>query len=264
MLIQRLKSSVQEIYKYRYVTYAYVTTNLKSRYRRSMLGFLWTVLAPMIHYVIIGLVFTVLLKAQIEDYFVYYFSGAIFFSVVTATLNRAPVAFIQNEHFIKKIYLPKIIFIQNVVIYEVVNFILSAISLLILGMITGHLKFSFIIFASIIPIILVAIFLFGVCSILSLATVYFRDLMHIVPAILQATFFATPIIYNKSMVPEKYHILIDINPLSYFLEAFRQPLLNHTLPDPRLIGFLLLISILSFMIGFLIIDKFQNKIIFKL
>ena len=264
MLLRRLKSNVQEIYKYRYVTYAYVMTNLKSRYRRSVLGFLWTVLAPMIHYVIMGLVFTVLLKTQIEDYFVYYFSGAIFFSVVSSTLNRAPVAFIQNEHFIKKIYLPKIIFVQNIVIYEVVNFILSAVALLILGMISGHLKLSFMVFASIIPILLVAVFLFGISSILSLATVYFRDLLHIIPAILQATFFATPIIYNKSMVPEKYHILIDINPLSYFLEAFRQPLLQHTFPDSQLLGLLALISLISFCVGFLIIEKFQNKIIFKL
>ncbi len=264
MSFDKLRNSVLEIYKYRYVTYAFVTTNLRSRYRRSVLGFLWTVLAPMIHYIIMGLVFTVLLKTQIENYFVYYFSGAVFFAVVSSTLNRAPTAFIQNEHFIKKIYLPKIIFVQNVVIYEVVNFILSATSLLILGILSSKLQLSFVILTSILPIILVAIFLFGISAMISLATVYFRDLVHIVPAILQATFFATPIIYNKSMIPEKYHILIDINPLSYFLEAFRQPLLTNRPPDAGLLLGLTILSLTSFLIGFLLIDRFQNKIVFKL
>lgn len=263
-MLPNLKKSLNEIYKYRYVTVAFVTTNLKSRYRRSVLGFLWTVLAPMAHYIIMGLVFSLLLRNQMPNYFVYYFSGAVFFAVISTTLNRAPSAFIQNEHFIKKIYLPKIIFIQNVVIYEVVNFFFSASSLLILGIAFGYLDFSFITLTSLIPILLVAIFLFGIAAILSLATVYFRDLTHIVPAVLQALFFATPIIYNKDMIPEKYHVFIDLNPFYYYLEAFRTPLLEQKLPSMALLLGLTAMSFISFISGYLLINKFDNKIVFKL
>jgi len=247
MFLQDLKKNFHEIYKFRYVTVAFVTTNLKARYRRSVLGFLWTVLAPMLHYMIMGLIFTLLLRNQIDNYFVYYFSGAIFFGVISSTLNRAPLAFIQN-----------------VVIYEIINFFLSATALLVLGMLFGYLKLSFITFASLIPIALIAIFLFGLAAIISLAAVYFRDLLHIVPAVLQATFFATPIIYNREMIPEKYQIFIDINPFYYFLDAFRAPLLRQEFPDFVVLGWLLLLSVLSFLIGYFLINKFDNKIVFKL
>ncbi len=264
MFLKNIFKSIQEIYKFRYVTVAYVTTNLKSRYRRSVLGFFWTVLAPMLHYIIMGLVFTLLLHSKIDNYFVYYFSGAIFFSIVSATISRAPFAFIQNEHFIKKIYLPKVIFIQNVVIYEVINFLLASSSLIILGMAFGYLKLSFMTLFALIPILLVSIFLFGICSAVSLATVYFRDLIHIVPAILQAAFFATPIIYNKDMIPEKYYIFVYLNPFYYYLEAFREPLLYNRLPGFQLMGYLVLSSIVSFLLGYFLISKFDNKIVFKL
>ncbi len=131
-------------------------------------------------------------------------------------------------------------------------------------MLFGYLKLSFITFASLIPIALIAIFLFGLAAITSLAAVYFRDLLHIVPAVLQATFFATPIIYNREMIPEKYQIFIDINPFYYFLDAFRAPLLRQEFPDFVVLGWLLLLSVLSFLIGYFLINKFDNKIVFKL
>ena len=264
MWYSRLKRMAEEVYRYRYVTYAYVMTNLKARYRRSVLGFFWTVLAPMMNYFIMGLVFTLLLKNQMESYFVYYFSGAVFFAAVNGIMNRAPQAFIANEHYIKKIYLPKMIFVQNVVIYEFVNFFLSAVSLMILGFITGYLHLSWVSVTSLVPVLLLAFFLFGLAAIVGLGAVYFRDLLHIIPAVLQALFFATPIIYNREMIPQKYHFLVDINPFSYFLDAFRAPLISHQLPSWHLLLALAGISFLSFLFGFFLIDRFENKIVFKL
>lgn len=264
MVLSRLKHTAEEVYRYRYVTYAYVLTNLKARYRRSILGFFWTVLAPMMNYFIMGLVFTLLLKNQMESYFVYYFSGAVFFAAVSGIMNRAPTAFIANEHYIKKIYLPKMIFVQNVVIYEFVNFFLSAVALIVLGFITGYLHLSWVSISSLLPVFFLGFFLFGLAAIVGLGAVYFRDLMHIVPAILQALFFATPIIYNRDMIPAKYHILVDLNPFSYFLDAFRGPLIAHQLPSWNLLLALAGCSLFSFFLGFFLIDRFENKIVFKL
>jgi ABC-2 type transport system permease protein len=216
-----LKKEFRDIYRYRYVTISYIQTNLKLRYRRSYLGFLWTVLAPILNYLVMGLVFSLIMRSHIENFFAYYFSGAVFFAVVSSILNRSTHFLIGNEHFIKKIYLPKLTFILNGTLYEFTNFALSVVALFFLGAIFQQLHFSIYAPLALIPLALILFFLIGIGSIISVATVYFRDLMHIIPVGVQSLFFLTPILYTQSMIPEKYQFLLKLNPIYYFLECFR-------------------------------------------
>jgi ABC-type polysaccharide/polyol phosphate export permease len=211
-----------------------------------------------------GFIFSFIMANRIPGYFVYYFTGAIFFSIISSTLNRAPVFLIENEHFIKKIYVPKLIFILNGITYEITNFLLSAISLIILGMLFGKLDLSWHSFLIFIPIGLISFFLIGIGTIIGIATVYFRDLMHIVPVIVQAFFFLTPVIYEKSMIPEQYRFLVDWNPFYYFLEIYRLPLVYHQIPPASYYLICIALSLVVFFAGLLMIKKFDNRIIFKL
>lgn len=263
-MLNSLKLECSEIYRFRYVTFSYIENTLKLRYRRSFLGFVWTVLAPMLNYLVMGLVFTFIMQNRIPNYFTYYFSGAVFFAIISSSLNRAPNFLLANEHFIKKIYLPKIIFVLNGTLYEVVNFILSASALIILGMFAGKLDLSWHSLLIVIPIFMIAFFLIGVGCLISVATVYFRDLIHIVPVLLQATFFLTPVIYEESMVPEAYRFLVKLNPFYYFLEIYRRPLVFHEVPELKYYLICLALSIVSLLSGLLVIKKFDNRIIFKL
>lgn len=254
----------KEVYRFRYVVYSFVQTNLKLRYRRSALGFIWTVLAPMLHYIVIGLVFSVLMGNRRADYFVYYFSGALFFALITGVLNRAPMVFIANENFIKKIYIPKLTFILNAVSIELTNFLLSGTSLILLGILMGKFVLSPYIVLSLIPVFLAAVALLGLSCLLSVAAVYFRDLTHIIPVVIQAAFFATPVIYDESMIPLKYHWLITYNPAYYFLKLFRVPLLEQRLPDANSYGIATTFSVICLLLGLWVVKKFENKIVFKL
>lgn len=262
--LQLIKQELRDAYRYRYVTYSFVQTNLKLRYRRSVLGFVWTVLAPMLHYVVIGFVFSMLMAGKREDYFAYYFSGALFFSMISGVLNRAPMVFIANEHFIKKIYVPKIIFVLNAVSIEVINFCLSATALIVLGMLSGQVHLSPLVILSIVPVILIAIGLLGIACFVSVAAVYFRDLLHIVPVVIQALFFLTPVVYDKTMIPEKYHWIVQYNPFYYFLQMFRMPLIEGGLPSPLVFAGGLVFSLVVLVVGLVIVKKFDNRIVFKL
>lgn len=263
-IYNQIKTEISEAYRFRYVTLAFVSTNLKLRYRRSSLGFIWTVLAPMLHYILIGCVFTLLMSQRRPDYFVYYFSGALFFAIIAGVLNKAPTIFIANEHFIKKIYIPKLTFVMNVVSIEVVNFFLSGTSLIILGILIGKFTPSFYVFLSFIPVILAALSLLGLTCIISVASVYFRDFIHIIPVIVQAAFFATPIVYDETMIPESYHWLIYYNPVYYFLKMFRMPLLEQTAAPLNYYVFGFCFSAACLIIGLLTVKKFDNRIVFKL
>lgn len=259
-----LRNIYDSIFKYRYVVYSFVYTNVKLRYRRSYLGFVWTLLAPMLHYIMIGLMMNLLLRSKMDSYLTYYFSGAIYFSLVNGVLSKAPAILINNEHYIKKIPVPKIIFILNVVCYELVNFTLSGLTLGIIGAAMGKLVLSPWILTSLLALVLLAIFLFGIACMLSVLTVYFRDFNHIIPVLLQALFFVTPVTYSKEMIPPEFHWIVKINPVSYFLDVFRTPLLTGESPDLRAIAVILIASIVSFLIGIDVVRRFDNKIVFKL
>lgn len=263
-MFEQILQELTETYRFRYVVYSHVITNLKLRYRRSALGFMWTVLAPMLNYLVIGLVFTVLMRNRRPDYFLYYFSGAVFFGIISGVLSRSTGIFLENEHFIKKIYLPKLVFVLSRVGIELVNFFLSASALITLGYITGMLHLSWHVVLTIIPVFLIALFLLGLSCILAVATVYFRDFLHIIPVIVQALFFVTPIIYDKSMVPEKFHWGFNFNPFYYFIEIFRQPLVDHTIPSLKMYIVPLVSSLVMLPLGLYIVKKFDNKIVFKL
>jgi len=263
-MFEEIKKELEDVYKYRYVVYSFVQTNLKLRYRRSYLGFIWTILAPMLNYLVMGIVFSFIMANRMPNYFIYYFSGAVFFAIISSTLSRAPAFLLGNEHYIKKIYVPKLIFILNGTIYEIANFVLSAVSLIILGMLFGKLDLSWHSFLIFIPIILISFFLIGIGTLIGIATVYFRDLMHVIPVIVQAAFFLTPVIYEKSMIPQEYQFLVDLNPFYYYLELYRLPLVYHQVPPMSYFVICTILSFVTFCFGLFMIKKYDNKIVFKL
>ncbi len=262
--LEPLVQELADVWKYRYVVYSFVYTNVKIRYRRSYLGFLWTILAPLLHYAVIGVMMSMLLKNRMENFYAYYFSGAVFFSVINGVVGRAPFVMIQNEHFIKKIYLPKIIFLLNVVCYELTNFVLSSTALIGIGILSGAFHFHLTIPLAFLALVFLALFLLGVSSILSVVAVYFRDFTYITPVLLQAAFFVTPIAFNAEMLPEKARWLIWWNPLYYFLEMFRLPLVYGEVPAAKFYLVAGGLSLSMLMIGLLVLKKFDNRIVFKL
>lgn len=263
-LFYQIISEINECYRFRYIVYSYVETNLKLRYRRSLLGFIWTILAPMLHYILMGLVFTLLMGQKRPDYFTYYFSGALFFSLIAGILNRSIGVFIGNEHFIKKIYVPKLIFVLNSVAIEIANFFLAGSALIVLGLLSGHFHFGWPIFASVVPVLLLGFALFGLACIIGVLSVYFRDFVHIIPVLIQALFFVSPVIYDESMIPEKYIWLVKFNPFYYYLELFRDPLIEGGLGSPKAYLVCFTFSVCCLILGLVIVKKFENRLVFKL
>jgi len=263
-LFEQIRRDALEIWKYRYVTISYVYTTTKIRYKRSYLGYIWTVFGPMLHYIMIGFIMGLLLKDRMQDYYANYFSGALFFSVVSGVIGKSPSIMISNEHFIRKIYVPKTMFLLNVVSYELWNFALSATGLLVIGFATGAITLHATFPLSLAALLLTGLFLAGIASMISVATVYFRDLGHIIPVLLQALFFATPIAYSKEMLPAQYHWIATLNPITYFLDLFRLPLISGKFPPTETWLVAGALSLLSLTFGLWLLKKYDNKIVFKL
>lgn len=259
-MIKELKNT----FNYRYVVYNYVYASLKMRYRRSFLGFLWSVVMPLMQNLIIGMVFYYLMRFDMPNYIVYLFSGTVLFNIMSNVILQAPGIMLNNEHFIKKIYMPKLVYVFQVVCLEVINFMFIVTSLLILGMLFDKLEFSIVHLLVPIPIVLALFALVGISLIVSIATLYFRDMLQIVPVVMQAAFFLTPVLYPVAIVPEKLQHIIRFNPFFYYVEIFRSIILHNMIPR---LDYLLICSILSiilFVTGMVILKMFNNKIVFRL
>lgn len=264
--VNDLIRELRETYRFRYVIYYFVYTSLKVRYKRSVLGYLWTVLAPMAYYFVLAFIFSYGLRASMpgSNYYVYMISGAIIFSALSSIINQSCNIMFANENYIKKIYVPKLVFIFNVVFYELTNFILIFIAVLILGFVFGQIHFSIYHLFIIIPVLLSVFFVSGIAMLMSIAAVYFRDLVHITPVLLQACFFGTPIMWYSDMAPRIMSQLNYFNPFYYFVEMFRLPFLKNTIPHYNIILITMCFSVITFLVGLFVITKFNNRIIFKL
>ncbi len=263
-IIKDLFAEVKELYRFRWVTFSFVRSTLLLRYRRSILGFFWSLLNPILNYIVVGMVFYLLSRGLTPNYFVYMFTGSAIFNLISVTTNASPLIMISNEHYIKKIYLPKTLFIANTILFELVNFIFSLLALLILGLIWGKLSLSWSLLS--IPFVLFFILLlnFGIASFLSVTTVFFRDFIHITPIVTQATFFATPILYTLELIPPQYQSLMKFNPFFHVVKCFREPLYSGELAGPINYAVLILGSLTVFFLGFWVLKKNENKIVFRL
>jgi ABC-2 type transport system permease protein/lipopolysaccharide transport system permease protein len=255
---------LREAYRFRFVIYNYVYSSLKQKYRRSVLGFLWSVVTPLLYNLVVGVVFSKLMRIQMEHYLVFLFSGSVVFNLLTAVTAYAPGIMTNNEHFIKKIYVPKLVFVLQVVLLELVNFVLVAISLIILGIAFSQLSFSATYFYLLVPLAIYIVLLVGIGSLVGIAAVYFRDIAHILPVVIQALFFLTPIMYPLDLVPEHLRGYFLYNPMYYLIEIFRVPILQHRLPSLAYVGYSAAGAAAVFLAGLYVLQKYNHKITFKL
>lgn len=253
----------KEIYKFRTVLFQLIHQQITLRYRRTVFGFLWTLLNPLLNMAIIAVVFSMVMKFQVNDYAIFLFSGMIPWAIFSNSLNQASSALIANESLFKKIYLPKQIFVISTVATTLIDSLLSTACLFIIAFCLGAsmtpalfiLPLSFLIFT---------LFSLGLSLILSIVSVYFRDVQYLVGVVLQALYFATPIIYPITAIPERFHFIFSSNPLFYFLELFRQPIYNGAFPDSFTLMLCSSISFLTLLLGIWFFNKNSAKIIFRL
>jgi ABC-type polysaccharide/polyol phosphate export permease len=241
-----------------------VVSNLKVRYKRSVLGFFWSLLGPVLNYGILAVVFYYGSKMQDSNYFLHVFPGILIFTFLNAGINNGATSILAGEMYIKKIYLPKSIFALNTVFTDFFNFLFSFVAMILLGVIFGILPFS-IYWIYLIPVLVLAlIFVTGITLILGVLTVFFRDLLHIIPIVIQAGFYLSPVLYKIEDMPEKVLKIIRWNPLYYFIEAFRYPLEHSAAVPTDLMLTCCAIALAAFLVGNIFIIRNENKIIFKL
>lgn len=259
----KMPAYLQELFAYRSVFYQLVRQYLVLRYRRTVLGFVWTLVNPLLMLSVTALVFSTIFKLDLATYSTYLFAGMVPWTFFSTSTTQACGSLISNEGLIKKIYLPKIIFPLSVCVGNLFDSLLSFVALFILIAVFGSTISWALLF---IPIAFILIFLFtlGFSLALSTLTVYFRDVQYVVGILLQAVFFLTPIIYKRDGLSGWAADLVALNPLLHFIDLFRLPLYQGVLPHASTILAAVSMSLLSLGVGALVFVKHEKKIVFRL
>lgn len=251
---------LKELYKYRNLINELVKRDVKKKYRRSVLGILWSLLNPLLMMLITAMVFSHLFRFEIKNFPLYLLTGQIIFTFYAEATNFAMGSILENGHLIKKVYVPKYLFPLARVISSAVNLCFTLPAMLAIILITGQ-EISLKIFLIIIPLILLVIFCLGIGLFLSALAVYFRDMFHLYGVVLTALNYATPIFYPENIIPIQYQWLVNINPLYFYLKMFRQIVYSNAVPDISLLIICLIISVMTVVIGSWFFIKKQNEFI---
>ena len=222
------------LWRYRGLVHELVIRDIKVRYKRSVLGLLWTMLAPLLNMVALTLVFSALLRQQISNYPVYFMTGQIFWSFFAQTTSTAAFQTQASNDLAKRMFVPRSVFVAAAVGGGLVNLVLSLIPLLLILVVTGfpfHATWAFLPAA----IFIETLFTAGVALLLFTLTSRFADVREMYGVIVQTWFFLTPIVYEPSIVPFQYRVWLSLNPMYHLIQVFRKPIYDGTLPSAELV-----------------------------
>lgn len=251
---------IYELYRYRYLIANLTVNELKLRYRRSTLGFLWSFLNPLLMMLVLTAVFSTLMRFQIKDYAVFLFAGLLPWTFFSQSVMLSLMSIVGKSSLLRKVYIPKSVLPLSAVLSTLVNFILSLAPLLLLTfLITDHLSIAIAFLP--VSIALFALFTCGVSFIFSTLNVFFRDFQHMTDVLLQVFFYASPIIYEPSMLPEKFRPFFAWNPLVYLIDCFRAPIYEGVLPSMHSLTIATASALTAFFIGFIFLLSNEQRFV---
>ena len=255
-------NEISDLVRYRELLRNLIARDIKVRYKRSALGFLWVMLNPLLMMLVFYFLFSNLFGKTVGNYTAYVMSGITLWQLFAQGTSVASVAFLSNRNLISKIYLPKSIFPISVVASSLVHFVFSLVPLLLIVIASGTPISPYIIF---LPLIVIMIFFFSLGISLSISTlaIFFHDVIYIYDVILIAWMYLSAIFYPISILPGKFQTLMSLNPIYHYISLFRASLYGDAIPMDHFISGMVFATV-SFLIGWSIYRVNKDKIVFYL
>lgn len=247
----------KKIYNYRELLKTNVRKEIRGRYKNSILGVMWSFLNPLLQLAVYSVIFGALLAGGDPTYHIYICVALIPWTYFTTSITQSAFTIIGNGNIIKKVYFPREILPISVVTSGAINFVISTLIILAF-VIFSQVGLSWYILLYPFILLIQYILLLGIGFIVSSITVYFRDLEHIIGIVLMAAFYGTPIVYKLEQLPANLQIIMQINPMTHLINAYRDIFYYHQMPNMTALGILLVISIVLLIVGYFIFKKLQK------
>jgi ABC-type polysaccharide/polyol phosphate export permease len=255
----------RELVQFWPVIHNMIVQELRLRYHRSVLGFLWTLVHPIMMMATLSVVFSLLFKQRPEDrYAVHLFSGMLPWGFFASSVTECTLCIITNEMLIRKIYLPKLVFPVARVLVNLTTFLLSLGALFLILVPLGA-RFSPSLLFLPVAVVLFAAFTLGLGMMVALAHTFFRDCGHLIAVVLQAWYFATPIVYRTTMIqPERYQQWFWLNPAFPFIQMFQSVIRDGEWPGAATVLLAAALATASLGVGYVAFKTHEEKLVFRL
>lgn len=255
------KSGIAELLHYKELIRQLVLKDIKLKYRRSYLGYIWSILNPLLMMMVLVIVFSNLFNHQIPNFSVYLISGQVIFAFLSEATSASVVSITNNAALLKKTYVPKYIFTISRVTSSLVNLLFSLVALILVLVFTKTTVTWNVFWA---PLILLQVYVFalGVGLILASTAVFFRDIQYLWSVFISIWMYLSPIIYPVSIIPEEYMWwYTNINPMYMYIQQFREVVMYGNSLPLELFSQGIIYSAVFFLLGLLIFKRKQEQFI---
>jgi lipopolysaccharide transport system permease protein len=225
-----MTKAFRELLAYREILLILIWRDLKTRYRGSVLGFLWTFLNPLLLMLIYSLVFSVVMRMELRAYPIFLFTGLLPWIWFSSAMLGGASSIVESGSLIKRVPFPPQILPAVSVTATLINFLL-ALPLLLVFMVAWGLPLSWSLLTLPLPILIQYTFTLGLVIALSMLTVRYRDLQQLLANMLTLWFFLTPVIYPTTMVPARFQGWLMLNPMAILVGAFQDALYGAQMPS---------------------------------
>ena len=254
---------VNSLIKYSFLIRQLVARDFKTKYKRSVLGMLWSFLNPLLTMSIQYVVFSTLFKSSIDNFVIYLLSGIVCFNFFNEATGMCLVSIIGNATLINKVYVPKYIYPFSRTLSSSINLLLSLVPLLLMLLITRTPITPAIL---LLPFVLLMLFLlsYGVGLILATMMVFFRDTQFLWGIFSMLLMYLTPVFYPETIIPDRFITVYKLNPLYHVLRFIRSILIDGVSLEPKAYLYCMLLCLIPFAIGVLVFRKNQDKFVLNI
>ena len=264
------KNIMANFKRFKFLMSQLILRDFKVKYKRSVLGILWSLLYPILMMAVMALVFSNMFTFQVEgiNYLVYLMTGIIMFQYFSEATSAAMVSVVTNFSLINKVYIPKYIFPLGKCLFVGINFLLTLIPWFAIIILTqfglGTYPASINFYYLLLPLIFLCLFLFtiGIGLFLACTSVFLRDIFYIYGIITTIWQYFTPIFYSIEIIPDKLQFLFQFNPLYQFLTATRSIVLYGNCPSALNLILCVVYAIIALVVGTIVFKKKQDKFIY--
>ena len=250
--------TLRELYQYREMVYMLVRRDLRGRYQASVLGFFWTFLNPLLQLAVYTIVFSVIMRANIEKYYLFLFVALIPWMFLASSIQAGSTVIVAQKDMVTKIYFPRQVLPVAHVTTCFINMLLCF--LVVFAVVGLSIGLNPLALLYLIPTMLIEyVFALGLTLIFSAVTVYFRDLEHILGIAVMAWQYLSPVIYPTEWVPERFLPIFNLNPMTPVINAYRTILYYKALPDLSTMLSALGMGVLFLVLGWVVFEKMQRR-----
>lgn len=232
---------------------------IKARYKQSFLGYFWVILNPFFQMLIMSFVFSTILRFGDlgVPYPVFLFAGLLPWSFFSLSLSSSMEILNSSSSLIKKIYFPREVLVLSTLLAKAFDFFLASL-IFILLMVFFRLPFTAYMLLFFPLFLIQFVFVYGMSLLLSALNLFYRDVQYLFNLVLTLWFYLTPVIYATEFFPDRYRWIFRLNPMSVFINAYRQVLLGGDFPNWASVGVGLIVSLAVFVISHRIFKKLEG------